>query len=324
MNEIIEKWIKQINKLSDIALYEPQAAYAAFVSGYQHKFNYFIRTLNGMNQHLQPLDNVIDNKFIPAITEGHRCTPDERKLLSLPVRYGGLGIPILINSSLRSYENSLKITKQLTENIIRQEASYNFDNQMYINIKNEKRKEKKNYDEDILKDLRQRMTLDQLRANELSTMKGASSWLSSLPLKAENFSLNKREFYDAIRMRYRWDLKYLPSTCVCGKQFSIEHAMSCIKGGYIHQRHDEIRDLLTHISKEISKDVECEPHLQPLTGENLENCGNNISDEARLDFSVRGFWQRGQRAFFDVRVFNPFAPSYRTQKLQNVFKTQER
>ena len=131
------------------------------------------------------------------------------------------------------------------------------------------------------------------------------------------------EFHDAIRMRYRWDLKFLPTICACGKRFTIDHAMSCPKGRYIHQRHDEVRDILAKISKEISNDVETEPHLQPLTGEHISN-SSNCADEARLNFIVRGFWQRGQRPFFDVRVFNPFAPSYRNQNLPNVFKLNER
>ena len=167
------------------------------------------------------------------------------------------------------------------------------------------------------------MTPEQKRANDVATMTGASSWLSSMPLKAENFVLNKREFYDAIRLRYRLDLKYLPSLCACGKRFTVDHAMSCMKGGYIHQRHDEVRDLFGKLAEEISKNVEIEPHLIPLSGEHLERSAN-AADEARLDLSVRGFWQRGQKAFFDIRVFNPFAPTHRNQKLTNVFSAQEK
>ena len=55
-----------------------------------------------------------------------------------------------------------------------------------------------------------------------------------------------------------------------------------------------------------------------------DSSSSNSADEARLDFSVRGFWQRGQREFFDVRVFNPFAPSYRKQNLPNACKSNER
>ena len=69
--------------------------------------------------------------------------------------------------------------------------------------------------------------------------------------------------------------------------------------------------------------MEIEPNLLPLTGEQLHATANG-KDEARLDISIGGFWQRCQRAFFDVRVFNPFAPSYRNQKLSTAFSANER
>ena len=46
-------------------------------------------------------------------------------------------------------------------------------------------------------------------------------------------------------------------------------------------------------------DVEVEPHLQTLTGKILSS-STNSSDEAHMDISLRGLWQRGQHAFFDV------------------------
>ena len=49
----------------------------------------------------------------------------------------------------------------------------------------------------------------------------------------------------------------------------------------------------------------------------------NPSDEAPLDVSARGFCQRGQRAFFDVRVFNPFAKRHLNQKLNTAFSSNE-
>ena len=52
--------------------------------------------------------------------------------------------------------------------------------------------------------------------------------------------------------------------------------------------------------------------------------GSNTSDEARLNIAARGFWQDGEMAFFDVKVFNPFAKSHLCRKLESVFETNEK
>ena len=59
--------------------------------------------------------------------------------------------------------------------------------------------------------------------------KGASSWLNALPVEEMGFNLNKGEFRDALRLRYNMNLNDLPSTCACGKPFSITHALECKK-----------------------------------------------------------------------------------------------
>ena len=46
-------------------------------------------------------------------------------------------------------------------------------------------------------------------------------------------------------------------------------------------------------------------------------------DEARADIRARGFWSARQDAFFDIRVFYPNAPSYRTKDLSTVYKRHE-
>eukprot|EP00794_Sanderia_malayensis_P005874 gene5874-biopygen4874 len=92
----------------------------------------------------------------------------------------------------------------------------------------------------------------------------------------------------------------------------------CCVGGFVCQRHDETRDLFAHLMKEVYNDVKAELHLQPITGESLPSSAN-VFLEAHLDVSARGFWQRGQLAFFDVRVINPFAKSHLSQNLSTAF-----
>ena len=43
---------------------------------------------------LKPLEDVIRQQFIPAISGRYTITDEERDLLSLPIRDGGMGIPI--------------------------------------------------------------------------------------------------------------------------------------------------------------------------------------------------------------------------------------
>ena len=279
--ELVSKWIKEVQILSKIAKCEPQTAYTAFVSGYRHKLTYHIRTFENLSEHLKPLDDVITSEFIPAITEGHICSEDERVLLSLPVKLGGLAIPIFSKTSDDEFENSKYACKQLTNNIKQQKQSYESDLKAHKKITNEiiKKREAKNHA--IIEQLRKKMSDELLRANDLAQMKGASNWLTSLPLKDENYILNKREFFDALAIRYRWKLKRVPSICACGKRFDMDHAMSCLKGGFIHQRHDIIRDTLAKFFSEVCTDVEIEPTLIPLTGEVLPK-STKSSDDARF------------------------------------------
>ena len=52
-----------------------------------------------------------------------------------------------------------------------------------------------------------------------------------------------------------------------------------------------------------------EPQLQQLTGGYLQS-STAVSNEVRRDINACEFWQAGQMAFLDVRVFNPNAERY--------------
>ena len=129
---------------------------------------------------------------------------------------------------------------------------------------------------------------------------------------------------DALCLRYGWTPPHLPSHCVCGSTFSTEHALSCPCGGLPSIRHNNIRDFTAKLLTEVCPNVEIEPALQPLTGERLAFRTAISGDEARLDVRAQGFWgDWGQCAFFDVRVFNPFAPSNSRSSLNTTYRYHE-
>ena len=134
----------------------------------------------------------------------------------------------------------------------------------------------------------------------------------------------KGEFRDALCLRFGWQLARLPLSCVCGKSFNVEHAFSCPCGGFLTIRHNEIHDLTAKLLSEVCPDVGVEPALQPLESEPLQYATANREDSARLDVVARDFWGRNrQRAFFDIRVFNPFARSYSCSTLSQCYVVNE-
>ena len=116
----VDEWCDEIEVLSNFAKSQPQAAYAAFCHGQQHKFSYFMRTIPGMERFLLPLDEKIDNTFLPSVLN-ETITEKEREVYSLPVRLGGLGIPIISEKAKNELAASLEITAPLTDIIISQE-----------------------------------------------------------------------------------------------------------------------------------------------------------------------------------------------------------
>ena len=133
------------------------------------------------------------------------------------------------------------------------------------------------------------------RALDLATETGSSAWLTVLLLQDLGFDLNKREFRDAVKLCYDWPVEDIPSTCVSGEAFTIDNSMICKLGGFITQRHNELRDLEAEFLSMVGSDVEIEPVLQDISGEHL-NRGSNKAQDERLVPHARGFWERHRSA----------------------------
>ena len=104
------------------------------------------------------------------------------------------------------------------------------------------------------------------------------------------------------------------------KGYSLDHSKICHLGGFIHMRHDEENRLFAALAKEAFRDVEIEPPLTALSGEIFDHKTANMTDEARSDTRVRNFWGNKANAFFDFRVFYPFATSYVDSKISCLYK----
>jgi hypothetical protein len=319
----INTWIEQLKELGKIARVEPHIAYCAYVFGLQHRYTYLLRTIPDITAYLEKLDEAIDEHLLKHILHNYKFSDIERLWFSLPTRLGGLGINIMAEIGDIYHHNSKQMTRPLVEKIVHQHGNV-VDNEEYLRgvraaIKEEKRQREER---------KQTMVVSQLdsvkmKLYEAITEQGASSWLTTLPLKIHDLYLNKQTFWDSIYLRYGIQIPRLPSKCVCSANFTIEHAMTCKKGGFISIRHNDIRDFTAEMLTEVCKDVAVEPILTPLSGETFRYKTANTDECARLDVSARGVWVKGSRAFFDVRVFNPLAPTYSNLTLKASHKTNE-
>ena len=307
----IEEWSKDIEELSVIAKHEPQLAYTAYTVGLSKRWNHICRTTPDVSAHFKKLECKVQDTFIPAILDrAFSCTDLVRKIFALPCRDGGLGIHDLSQTSDLEYGYSMQATEILTSLIYSQKSKLNQDiknTSVKAKISESRRNFYKHKREEILPELNdvQRLQLD------LGAEKGASSWLTALPIQAFGYHLNKQEFNDALALRYNFTIKDSSRKCVCGKPNTINHLLICKKGGYVGLRHNSLRDLFAELMTNAGcKDVITEPKLLPTDGVELP-AGSNVAEEARLDISARSIWNPLERAFFDVRVFHAPAPSNR-------------
>ena len=198
-----------------------------------------------------------------------------RELLSLPINKGGIGVVNPIIVSIEQHSASKSICASLVNLLLSPDTVAGYAEIVdYLSsqweIKNQVIRDNRERTVERAKSLRQVMDPSVQRSMDLASEKGASVWLSTLPIEANGFALNKSAFRDALCLRYGWSFKDSPSLCSCGDQFTMAHLLSCPTGGFPSIRHNELRDITATLLSEICSNVSIEPRLQPLTGESLD------------------------------------------------------
>ena len=321
--EQLEDWSRDIEDLTKIAESDPQLAYIGYVFGTSQRWKFVCRTTPNIAHLLQPLEDLIQQKLIPVLFGGRTVSHDMRKVASLPARLGGLGLLNPVLEAEHEFDCSQIMTQQLTEAIVNQRSYFQPNQekqQEAVKLVKDKKLERHKI---VTEEIKAVVSEDVFKVILLSAEKGASIWLTTLPLKELGFRLNKQDFVDSLCLRYNLRPKDVPKSCACGSDYSVNHCLTCKKGGYVHIRHDTIRNTMGELLKEVCKDVRVEPSLLCITGEELPS-GSNLSDGARSDVSALGFWSPLCRAFFDVRIFNPFSQSNWTNQIPKMYVRHEK
>ena len=268
-----------------------------------------MRVTSGDEDSWNQLEAALRHKFLPALT-GRQAFSDMEREMSLPAKLGEIGVidPSRVCSSQQ--EASRKVSAPLISSIqspVNEDAEQVHTAQKQIRAEVHQTNRQKTISH--AKEVRDSLPQNCQAAVEQSCEDGASSWITAIPVRDFGFNLHKQAFRDALCLWYGWPLSRLPSHCVCGVPFSIDHAFTCPEGAFPIIRHNRIRDLLAGLLTEVCPCVAIEPVLQPLSGEQFQLRSTNVEDNARLDVSAQEFWdKRRTTAFLMSRCSMPMLP----------------
>jgi hypothetical protein len=149
-------------------------------------------------------------------------------------------------------------------------------------------------------------TATPLNKRRIKRSASTGAWLTTLPNLINGSDLSADEFCDRVRLRLGLKPTSLPPRCDgCGEHFTIEHAMSCRKGGLILHRHNDLVTTWGQLCGQAHtpSTVSNEPLIQPSRDMLVAATTCTVpSPELRGDLAVHGFWTQGQTAIFDVCI----------------------
>ena len=141
------------------------------------------------------------------------------------------------------YSNWRELTSQLTNSIKQQEHCYTVSDENIKNCKCSIKKERKDKHLNILTSLQEQISSKIKSLNNIAQERGSSGWLTVLPINQFGFSLSKAEFWDAV---YH---------CGCAKVYTVQHGLSCKKGGFVTLNHNELCDNIGEMLQEVIKRI---------------------------------------------------------------------
>ena len=164
-------------------------------------------------------------------------------------------------------------------------------------------------------------------------------WLTVVPSRLNGSGISAEEWRDNVRLRYNLQPIDMPDRCDgCNCQLTVEHALSCKKGGLVHIRHDDVADEWRYLCGTALSfgRVECEPRIYSSVGRLVREAGEAAETPAagerdemqttgeRGDAGVHGFWQRQRMAIFDVRITDTDARSARGRDYTKILAAHEK
>jgi hypothetical protein len=265
-------------------------------SSLQAEWQYICRVIPGAEHYLGPIETAICEKFIPALLQVSDPVEDTFcQLLLQGVKMGGLALrnpvasaPLLHRSSVNACDILVKalhngggLSAEAHKACV-WEAGYQ--------AHKARLKEEEAYLDGLKVSGGRRM------AKRLEWMGKTGAWLSAIPNRFDGTDLSREEFQDNLAICYGLCPRGLPERCDgCNEPFLVEHELSCKRGGFVGQRHDDVCKELAHLCSMalMAARISSEPEIFYGRGLNgaQRNANEVLGNKARGDVGAHGFWK---------------------------------
>ena len=195
-----------------------------------------MHTVDLVGSLFEPLEDVIHEHFIPALTGQDPCSVLERELLALPCQFGDLNIPNPTILCEFQFSALKKISGPLASLIL--EQSNDFSIPSLHSIKSEIRQTRHQLLTSNFNNIKSHLIL----CFNILTAKCSSVWLTALPIQEQGFHLNKIFEMPCVYIMVGNFLTFQVTVFV-GPPSVLIHVMIWRHGGLTFIHHNELRDL---------------------------------------------------------------------------------
>ena len=176
-------WKGELEALSEIARNQPHAAYTVFTTGYTSKFTYFMRSKESFEDYVDPIQEAIDDLLLSILFGQTEPLPRNlRQLVTLTPAQGGLRVPDLQVEAPQQFAASTTTTAWHANFITTQSTFMMAGEKFTERLKRQHQALKTASVKSRMKSIDSTLPSDLLRSVNQSRDKGASSWLTAVPL----------------------------------------------------------------------------------------------------------------------------------------------
>ena len=127
-----------------------------------------------MQNHMKIIENVLKKHFIPVIIDESSVSDHYQQLIALPIRLGGIAVTTPHLDTESEYKASRLLNKDIVD-IISQSTDYKSNKERISEIKNNIKKGRTKAENTNLSRIRENMSTDQIRGNDILQQPGCNN-----------------------------------------------------------------------------------------------------------------------------------------------------